>query len=426
MSKKVDVWKYVDDHVLERYVQVENDLDIKKKDQKQSWKRWSAVAAVIGLVIGGWLLGGVLQGEVPKYWNATYTAEEIAQMRCFGPTNAVTTNAYEKVCTASADFLNIHKVPEQKTLPIYRYENSKVPINTREFEEVARDTMEKVADAIELPVPEYEINIDEVLGEQRVGVSTYFDEHMRVSINQSAKYYYYQIEKVDTEDYNEKIYLDGNLLQVDQRLSDEGILTSLEPVKKRLCEIFDITVDAAKVVRKYNERKEYGVTELYVYFYVNGSLVEGEDRYLSDYIEICFDGDNSILCDSSIRCIKYREKEDVRYPVVDVQRRISIEEAEKLLYKGYVFGGHSCPTCMAMQGAVSFENYDFVGLEYLYDWETEPEYRRTIGIPFYVFYKDIGTAENGNQIYAKTYVPAIEVSGLKEYFEAQKKEHKSK
>ena len=426
MSKKVDVWKYVDDHVLERYVQVENDLDIKKKDQKQSWKRWSAVAAVIGLVIGGWLLGGVLQGEVPKYWNATYTAEEIAQMRYFGATNAVTTNAYEKVCTASADFLNIHKVPEQKTLPIYRYENSKVPINTREFEEVARGMMEKVADAIELPLPEYEINIDEVLGEQRVGVSTYFDEHMRVGIKQYEKYYYYQIEKVDTEDYNEKIYLDGNLLQVDQRLSDEEILTSLEPVKKRLCEIFDITVDAAKVVRKYNERKEYGVTELYVYFYVNGSLVEGEDRYLSDHIEICFDGDNSILCDSSIRCIKYREKEDVRYQVVDVQRRISIEEAEKLLYKGYVFGGHSCPTCMTMQGAVSFENYDFVGLEYLYDWETEPEYRRTIGIPFYVFYKDIGTAENGNQIYAKTYVPAIEVSGLKEYFEAQKKEHKSK
>ena len=55
-----------------------------------------------------------------------------------------------------------------------------------------------------------------------------------------------------------------------------------------------------------------------------------------------------------------------------------------------------------------------------YDYETE---KNTIGIPFYAFYKEIGTSKNGNTIYAKTYVPAIEISGLEEYFERQKDNH---
>ena len=49
----------------------------------------------------------------------------------------------------------------------------------------------------------------------------------------------------------------------------------------------------------------------------------------------------------------------------------------------------------------------------------------TGGVPFYAFYKKIGTAENGNICYAKTYVAAIEVSGYKEYFESQKNYHKN-
>ena len=49
----------------------------------------------------------------------------------------------------------------------------------------------------------------------------------------------------------------------------------------------------------------------------------------------------------------------------------------------------------------------------------------SIGIPFYAFYKNIGTSANGNTIYAKTYVPAIQVSGYEEYFESQKDNHRS-
>jgi pyruvate dehydrogenase complex dehydrogenase (E1) component len=46
-------------------------------------------------------------------------------------------------------------------------------------------------------------------------------------------------------------------------------------------------------------------------------------------------------------------------------------------------------------------------------------------IPFYAFYKKLGIDKNGNTVYARTYVPAFEVSGYEEYFKSQEAEHKS-
>jgi hypothetical protein len=98
---------------------------------------------------------------------------------------------------------------------------------------------------------------------------------------------------------------------------------------------------------------------------------------------------------------------------------ISLKKAEELLCKGYVFGGHSCPICMSEQSPVDFEEYDYVNLEYVRGYNEYSEL-----IPFYAFYKYIGDDSGGNKVFAKTYVPAIEVSGYEEYFESQAKYHK--
>ena len=66
---------------------------------------------------------------------------------------------------------------------------------------------------------------------------------------------------------------------------------------------------------------------------------------------------------------------------------------------------------MENQEKIVFDSYDCVDIEYV------------SGMPFYVFYKNIGKSKNGNLIYAKTYVAAIEVSGYDEYFERQKENH---
>ena len=107
------------------------------------------------------------------------------------------------------------------------------------------------------------------------------------------------------------------------------------------------------------------------------------------------------------------------YDVTAKSKMLTLEEAEKLLEKGYVFGGHSCPLCMAAQPEVDFSDYTFVDVEYVSDENGK------ICIPFYAFYKRIGENEYGIDTYAKTYVPAVQVSGYEEYFESQKDNHRN-
>ena len=78
---------------------------------------------------------------------------------------------------------------------------------------------------------------------------------------------------------------------------------------------------------------------------------------------------------------------------------------------------------MAEQDAVDFSDYDFVDIVYIQS--RNPNQASKDIIPFYAFYKKIGIAENGNEIYAKTYVPAIRVSGYEEYFKSQEAEHRN-
>jgi hypothetical protein len=66
---------------------------------------------------------------------------------------------------------------------------------------------------------------------------------------------------------------------------------------------------------------------------------------------------------------------------------------------------------------VDFSEYTCVDIEYLSDK------RLNLYIPFYAFYKYIGETAAGTGIYAKTYVPAVEIEGLEEYFKLQESNH---
>jgi len=111
------------------------------------------------------------------------------------------------------------------------------------------------------------------------------------------------------------------------------------------------------------------------------------------------------------------EKWSEYYSVDQKVKMLTLEEAERLLEKGYVFGGHSCPICMANQPEVDFSDYTCVSIEYLAGLDVD------IYIPFYTFYKYIGETSAGIGTYAKTYVPAVEIEGLEEYFKQQESRH---
>lgn len=91
---------------------------------------------------------------------------------------------------------------------------------------------------------------------------------------------------------------------------------------------------------------------------------------------------------------------------------LSVEEAEEYLERGYIFLGHVCPVCIGNNEAVDFSDYD--GVEIVYRGSTFYTYN----IPFYAFYK-----QTGEESFAVTYVPAVKVEGLEEYFAEQEAWH---
>ena len=220
------------------------------------------------------------------------------------------------------------------------------------------------------------------------------------------------------------IKLGGVDISVDRRQTDEEIISSLQPLRSLLCNLFDTDLPDMYVVRNYADYTETDMSLLTVCIY-NKEKNVADIRYDidSDCIHLQFRNyrqtDSSIVSDGMLNNVtvtyyRYNKPAEEVYVKTADAHLISIEEAEELLHKGYVFGGHACPLCMAEQREVSFDEYDKVGLTYFN------------GIPFYAFYKDIGKAKyNDNRVYAKTLVCAIEVTGYKEYFESQKAYHNS-
>jgi len=111
------------------------------------------------------------------------------------------------------------------------------------------------------------------------------------------------------------------------------------------------------------------------------------------------------------------------YEYIGEYKLISLPEAEEYLNKGYSFGGIQCPVCKADANtqSVDFSAYDFVQIEY---YSNLMEF----ALPYYAFYKHIETGEYPNgegayEDYAVTYVPAICVEGLEEYFKEQETQH---
>lgn len=147
-------------------------------------------------------------------------------------------------------------------------------------------------------------------------------------------------------------------------------------------------------------------------YYQDGRAIIRTNSYLT--LDIGSNVDSDII---TLRTIAYKA-ENNSFSEGEYFNTISLEEAEAMLAKGYVFGGHTCPICMSGQNEIDFSDYDHVGIEYvqrvtLEDWTNEY-------YPFYAFYKEI---EEGR--YARTYVPAFRVSGMEEYFESQKSNHNS-
>ncbi len=420
---------HLDSDLVEEYVSKKEQLTQKNKMSRRIWVQVGAVAACLVLVIG---VVVVLQGgglglpsilgpttpsapteptrpQAPIWDGAMYSAAEMAQMfnqKLLGEA----TSHYTKVSVRTPEELQIKPIPEVEYLDVYRRipVESEMAIDKEAFRTFVDSYFPKMAESLGVYTPYYEIRKSLGLYSDYLYTSARMNGH-RVECRQSGLTTTFTL----TNAFDEKrkvIRLDGKQVVINNNQSDEDMLASLESIKNTLFDIFGVSFPDAKIVR--------GNPTTSVYFYDKSAepfafaIGDLEERTpVTDRIKISFS-----YMGTYITYTQMRGDFEGEYECFARARMISLEEAEELLYKGYVFGGHHCPVCMGQQTEVDFEGYDFVGMKYLFGYDGATA-QQTPLMPFYAFYKKIGE-ENGNLIYAKTYVSAVEVSGYEDHFKS--------
>lgn len=230
---------------------------------------------------------------------------------------------------------------------------------------------------------------------------------------------------------SKKINIDGIRVSVDVSDSENEIKAQLSDAISYICETFGKDYKNIKIEKSYDTvvgREEY----VYVYLYnkENTDLPTAfsDISTASEYIELKFvqshyDRYGTVPDDRAyLRGITYCESV-VDYDEYYRQRgeydMLTLGEAEEMLEKGYVFGFHACPLCAREQTGVDFTNYDYVTIVYRTG-------NNGIIIPFYAFYENIDKMSyrpNGMHDYAVTYVLALDIDGINEYFEKQAQYH---
>ena len=421
----------IDDRILDRYLQEDERLSAPIPFAKRPWVRIAALAACLVLIVTGIFLLLPSTTNEPTI-SMTVTMDDILSV--IPMMESVPTTSYSKKTLPKGELPKYLPISEQDTLPVYKNNRIFVPLDQNLFTKFADKTLNGLAEAFGTDAPQYTItnktpdtfaicqtynyNYDLFSCAYLDGKGTL--GNLNVTMKQSGSMY-----SLSLSSY-EDLSFGGKLLKVDPNMSDAQIAASLEGVKQRLFDIFGESYPDLLITRSN--------TMIYVYYYdandpVSIWSLEGAltSRPITNYISLIFNMDSGPFSSVTIKYNKNLVDSNNIYSTIDLPMR-SLEEAEEWLNKGYVFGGYGCPLCMAQQTPVDFEDYDFVGIQYLYSREYlmggSTALPISVAIPFYVFYKVIETTDT-TTTYAYTYVPAIEVEGMEEYFAEKYSHHNS-
>ena len=442
---------HIDDDLVEEYISMSARLEGRPR-KRGIILRAVAIAACVCLVIGALAVIPLFEREQPNppeqtetesttpaedvtlppeppVWEeAGLTAAQVASVFNRGIASAVPTSAYQKIKVASGDQLSVPPMLDAEYLEIFENRTEYPAANPEAFRAFVDSFYPALVEALGAPDITYEINVDKKDGSSDIMMDV---KNVHLAIMEREDCYTVSIGTPFSFDpeIGPGWTLNGIPVQIDQRQSDEEILASLQEIKDALFEILGVEFTDAAINRAYSDSGIYNIS--IVFYNQNDHPLNQEPSILSDSLTINFDnqknfpGDivsDTVLQICNVYYTKYYQPAEQRFAIGAYAKRISLEEAEQLLYKGYVFGGHACPLCQEAQDPISFEGYDYVGMTYEFAYDVET-WRETMAIPFYVFYKQIGTDENGKLIFAKTYVAAIRVSDYETYFESQQSNH---
>lgn len=389
----IDSMEYVDAQLVEA---AEDPAPAKKR----RWKPVAVIAACLAVLIG---IGIIIPN---RYFRLVLSAERIADV--FEDENILGDEEYAPgVVVAKGQIPRLNPLPTGETALIFHRNDAKIPKNDTELQKWSEPILERMCDSLGIGVPDESANKRDYLG--------YAFGEGQTPLGHDNWFYIERSWEAECHSGQYELRLDGELVTIDKSQSDEEILASLESIKQKLFVIFGVEFPDAKVVG--GER---------VYFYDEAAHPLNQVQLLpvTDYIVISFDNyENWIgdivsedkLINARIEYCQYRMSPSRHYQTIGNGKLISLEDAEEMLAKGYVFG-KKCQECMAAQSAEGCSHYDYVSFEYVADSDRKG---LNLVLPCYGFYKKTGELSDGLTRYAITYVCAIEIWGLENYFESQ-------
>ncbi len=409
---------HLDTELVEEYYKTKERIE-KKQKARAAFARFGTLAACLALACAAVLvLPRFKQAEstdtdtsletervlppIPVYQNAIYSAEDAARAFSGRYYASSSTQFYSPVPVSDGKYLDVGRIPDAEHLEIYTLKEATVEIDELEFTDFLSGMIARYAEIADCEIPAVEFVERNYNGPSLETVLRFGDE--RLMVNQWTNCYKAEIDAFPVK--TSRTLLNQSIPILEKEMSDGEVTDALAAMRDAAFELFGVSFTEVRVTRSFNYRDtNVGYTVIYC------------NKQDTDNIRIHINSDQTK--NVSVVYTAYRG-EDV-YTAVGESKMISLEDAEALLYNGYVFGGHICGACALKQEEVSFYGYDYAGFEYLYSYGAPTEEK--IGFPFYAFYKKIRVEECGIEVYAKTYVPAIELSGYEEYFEKQEAAH---
>ena len=370
---------------------------------------------------------------IPTFENPLCSAYELYANWFFGLTDGVSTNNYTEYHTAIGQPPELNEIPQ--TAAVYSW---------RTVENPPEEIVDQSDAFVENVLGRYAAAAGFPASTITVTKNPYIYDIYGYSWNEESRTHYGYFRANDYCEYAEfyenmfvdewTASLNGIPLTVDTTMPPSEIEEAMEPLKEVLFDIFGVEFTDVKVtvsaewnsvnVLYYNQADHPFCQPDHPLYGISHPYIDGIRHPYFNFIRIEFnkrstgsDNDRFVPC----KQIVYSHYHD-HTPTVELESRelrlISLEEAEALLNAGCVFGNHVCITCMRNQEGVDFEDYDYVGFDYLTKTIDGVDY----ALPFYTFYKKIDSGSNYDT-YAKTHVAAFEVSGYKDYLRAMKSEH---
>ena len=397
-----------------------NENASKKRNNARDWIR--TVALMSCFFIAAFAIFSIpnikklFSPSLPTYDTPILSAYEIKDMIIFPKQNDFAGPVFSLVIFEedSDKELVLNSIPDTEYSEIYRYKGG----NATFKDMYAKNMLYAASNG----------KISDITEAEPTSIDGY-DEAYAIDQSTFIEFYYYDSysaeirinQKYDKDSHTFSITFNKSSYSLDMDMSDSELEAALEPLKNDLFEIFNVSFSDVKISQSSHIRS--------IVYCDDPEAIQDSDRVV---ITLITDQRIMLTYCSPKPYFEEKNKEHIANA-----KLISLEDAEELLYKGYFYCCYGtsdhCPLCMSESiGRIYFDRYDHVSFEYSHRGDSEG-YEYAIGIPYYVFYKEVSDEEylkwlkgdyfNPNNayevtetVYVRAYVPAIEVSGYADYF----------